>query len=240
MVLWIAAGIITCNVLLLFPTAFWWWTNIVLLPVPIVRHFNPDLEANLFTWYSSLLLILTSVSALMNFGLDSISRTAPSWRRYAWLWFCVVTLFLSLDEVATIHESIGRFLGQQIQGRHGSAEWFNDVGRRWILVYFPGIAAVVASILYVLMRLWKELPIVALCALTGVLLWITSLGLEFFLMEVCQRAEIPARCEQGEILLEESCEIFGTTAILIAFVWYAHHRVGQLVDIRRLETGAAN
>jgi len=233
MVLWIAAGIIACNVLLLFPTVFWWWTGIVLLPLPLVRHFNPDLEANLFTWYSSLLFILTSVSALVNFGLDSIPSGKATWTRYAWLWFCVVTLFLSLDEVATIHESIGRFLEQRMAEQNGWSQWGKDVGKRWILVYSPGIAAVVASILYVFMRLWRRLPGIALCALTGMVLWIASLGMEFFLVEVCRRSEIPARCEQGEILLEEGCEIFGTTAFLIAFVWYAHHRVTQVVAVRR-------
>jgi hypothetical protein len=176
---------------------------------------------------------------MMNFGLDSLHARTSMRRRYAWLWLCAVTLFLSLEEVATIHESIGDFLHGQLQGGGQWAEWVGKIGRRWVIVYAPAIITVAAFILFMFIRLWREFRGISLSALAGLTLWITSLGLEFFLTDLCRGAGNPLRCAQGEMLLEEACEIFGTSSLLIATVWYAQLRSTTLIRTIPMNTGAS-
>jgi len=237
LVRWIAASVIVCNVLVILPSAFWWLTGTNILPRPLIRHFDPDGEANLFAWYSSLLLILVSISALMNFGLDSLRAETATWKRYFWLWFCAVTLLLSLDEVATIHESIGKLVQRHLQtGSYAAGP--NEIGKRWILAYAPGIVAMIGSLTFVFFRLWRGLRWISLCALTGLAFWIIALGLEFLLTDLCETSATQLRCQQAEVLLEEASEIFGTTGLLIAFVWYAQQRAAGMVSAVRAHVDA--
>lgn len=236
LVSWIAAAIMICNVLMLFPTAFWWLTGTMIVPFPLVRQFDPNREANLFTWYSSLLLIVTSISALVNFGLDSLRTEEARWKRYAWLWLCAVILFLSMDEVATVHETVDRLVRQQLRGAEAWPAWVMQYGKTWIIAYTPGILIVVGSFLFVFRRLWRESHGIALFAMAGLTLWLGAIGLEFSQADLCQElgeTEMKPRCLEGEILFEEGCEILGTTSLLVAFVWYANARVTALVSTVR-------
>ena len=61
--------------------------------------------------------------------------TKTVWR-FAWLFIGGVTLFLSLDEIAQIHEVMGDYLRSSIQGRGDWAEWVGTKGRAWILPIF--------------------------------------------------------------------------------------------------------
>ena len=233
---WLAVIVLLCNLVLLFPSAWWWLTGTNVLSQAFVRHFDLNAESNLFAWYSSLLLTLASVAALLNFVLDSFGGS-ETWRRYGWLWFSVVMLFLSMDEVATIHESIDELMTRQLRGSGPWTVWAAGYGRTWILVYAPGILAAIGSVVFVFWHLRRSLPGLASCALVGMMLWVISLGLEFVQTDFCMAStsdpEAEMRCLQGEVLLEESAEVFGTTCLLIAFVWYAHRRVGELVAARR-------
>ena len=235
-VFWLAVIVLLCNVVLLFPAAWWWLTGTNVLPHAFVRHFDLNAESNLFAWYSSLLLTLASITALLNFVLDSFGGR-QTWRRYGWLWFSAVMLFLSMDEIATIHESIDEFTTSRLRGSATWTIWAAGYGRTWILVYAPGILAVIGSISFVFMNLGRTAPGLALCALGGMTLWIISLGLEFSQTDLCMAGTRDPgqelRCLQGEVLLEESAEVFGTTGLLIAFVWYAHQRVTEWVALPR-------
>jgi hypothetical protein len=64
--------------------------------------FNMDLEGNVPTWYSTVLLFSVS---LISLGIYMLSYDNARSRRF-WLVFSCVYSFLSMDEAAQIHESI--------------------------------------------------------------------------------------------------------------------------------------
>ncbi|OJX48153.1 MAG: hypothetical protein BGO78_12835 [Chloroflexi bacterium 44-23] len=75
----------------------------------LVQRFNLNAEANLPTWYETILLF--SISACSFFLYHLVKQTSATqfyWRKF-WLFFGSLYLLLSLDEAAQIHELIDRF-----------------------------------------------------------------------------------------------------------------------------------
>ena len=169
-------------------------------------------------------------AALVNFGLDSVAKGERSWLRYAWLGIGGVALFLSLDEVAMIHESVSMVVKQQLADS-SFATGGPEVDRRtWILAYAPGILAVICGFLFAFLRLFRSLRGPLLCGLGGLTLWISALVWEFF-------GDDFARVwgDKGlmlETVLEEGSEIFGTTALIVAFAWYGWKRLSVVLSDR--------
>lgn len=76
--------------------------------------FQFDREANLPTWFSSILLLGNGLLlALIASGAQQLRRQ----------WFCLSFLFflLSLDEVASLHEAAGRFASRVALGGEGTS-----------------------------------------------------------------------------------------------------------------------
>jgi len=69
----------------------------------IDSRFNLNDEANIPTWYSTVLLFSVSLSSFIIFQMEQKFENIESGRRF-WLGFGAVYFFLSLDEAARIHE----------------------------------------------------------------------------------------------------------------------------------------
>lgn len=109
-----------------------------------------------------------------------------------------------------------------------SRPWLGVAGKAWILPYLPVILPVIVFFFWMFLAMFREHSGARRLALCGLSLWIMALVLEFFFVDVdnawgCWYLRL-------EMLLEEAAEIFGTTAMLIAYVWYGQKRFNQLLE----------
>lgn len=77
------------------------------------RFFDLNLEQNIPAWYASVLWFLVFQFSLLNYLLERWSKSKTVRDRphsWVWLFFAVLFLVASADEVATIHEHVGSLL----------------------------------------------------------------------------------------------------------------------------------
>lgn len=227
----LAFWLVLTNLVLLAPSLVWVSTGFQIIPDgenfrhSIRWHFEPNVEDNLFTWYSSFLLILAALAALVNFWLDG------QWHRvlllrYAWLGLFLLAIALSIEEVAQIHESLATHASRWSE-KQGSWSWLQVRGKQWIIVYLPGILAATGFLFFTYIRMFQEHRGPRTLALLGLFLWIFALVLEFFYIDIgltWGRWWVAL-----ESVLEEGFEMFGSTTMVIAFSWYAQERFNRLM-----------
>ena len=98
----------------------------------VVDLFNTGIDANLPTWWSSVLLLACSglLGVIARAHTERVDGSPLAWRALATVFF-----FLSIDEVAMIHERIGDTVGDELLHRAGVREQYSN--RPWIVVYLP-------------------------------------------------------------------------------------------------------
>lgn len=132
------------------------------LPGRAEKLFDMDAEANVTTWWSAMLLAAVGVAAI----IVAASHGRGSRQLWAWAIVGLGFLFLSMDEVAQIHEEVGQAFDSSNEGRYWPilyaqfllagawAIWqaLRPLERRmralgWgsLLVLFAGVAAELAS-----------------------------------------------------------------------------------------------
>jgi len=158
------------------------------------RLFDLDLEANLPTWVSSLQFAAVAGCAFV------LARFAVRRQRYGWATLSAIFAFLSLDELALLHEELVDRISRDPSGD----AWF------WPVFFVPlGVAALVATAVVVgdVRRLGGS-PVLVVASFA---ILATSLVLD---AAATQFVDI-AWLFEPEIVLEEACELFGT-ALLVA------------------------
>jgi len=223
----LCVGVVNAVILLIWTVGL--VVDIKMWPGEFVRLIAPNGEANFIAWYSGTLLILAAIAALANFYLDGVGEAHGRSRwRLAWLGVSAVMLLLSLEEVAQIHEAVGALMRGWLAGPEGESQWAGVHGRAWILAYLPFILAVVVGFFWTFARMFRHHRVPFVLATGGVCFWLFALLMEFFLSEF--RAW--GMWYYGlEITLEESGEILGTSALLIAFVWYGEKRWREVIPM---------
>jgi hypothetical protein len=228
---WLACCLLAVNSVLAVVWIIGLIAGVEAFPGEFRRQFGPNEEGNFVTWYSNLLLTLIAVTALTNFWLDSLKKADRSPLRFAWIGVCVVTLILSLEEVAQLHETAQRSLEEWTKGRGEWARWLGTPGRAWVLPYLPGILVVVVGFLVTFLRMFKNHRAPLTLAITGICLWVLALVSEFFFIDIWNAW---GGWYYGlEVVLEEGAEILGSSSLLLAFVLYAQHRLGGFVGVDR-------
>ncbi|UVF18391.1 hypothetical protein HPT29_018010 [Microvirga terrae] len=86
------------------------------LVAELARLFNLDREATIPTWFSALLWQLAAL-----FALDSakLVKRHPGLEPWRWYMLAALCLFLSLDEAASFHETIGALIGDAVLNKVG-------------------------------------------------------------------------------------------------------------------------
>lgn len=171
----------------------------------IHNRFNLDGEANLPTWFSTVLLFSVSVSSLMVYFLrNKMSNYDHAWC-FFWLFFAAVYCFLSLDEAALLHE----FFTQ-------------STSLKWIFLYAPffGIFFFICS--YYLLVIYQGDKKSRNSILGGLIIYVfgalVSESISYLLYP------LPSWYQQVEFVLEEGFELVGTIIVL----------VGVLQELNRL------
>ena len=173
-------------------------------PKSVLRLFNLDEEANLPTWLSSSLLLLSSLL------LWGISRSAGEYGR-RWGYLAVVFAALSLDETASIHELLIVPLREQLH-LTGALHF------GWVLVGIP--AVVLIAVLYY--RPVAKLPsrIKYLAGLAALAYVGGALGLEMVGGAYADRYGEQTLIYGALTSAEENCELAGLYIWIYALMSY--------------------
>ena len=135
------------------------------------RFFDLNMEQNIPAWYASILWFIVFQFSLLNYILERRAHIRKP-RSWVWLFFAVLFLGASADEVATIHEHVGSLLQDLVVPtmrtqiatffvRHGfSAEsfvvHFSTSKSPWVLFYAPFLIAAGAFCWFFLWRRFSQ------------------------------------------------------------------------------------
>ena len=173
-----------------------------------IGMFNLDTEANIPTWYSTILLFLVSLCSLIVYRIRVNGITRSERGNAFWLFLAIVYCFLSMDEAARIHEFI-----------HGYTciKWFYTYAPFGALIFI--ITAVYFSVIrsnYKDLRIW----------ILGGLICYASGGLvaEFLSHYFSPLSPV---LQQVEFMFEEGMEMFGTSMVLMGCFTELNHLNAQ-------------
>jgi len=151
-------------------------------------RFNLDSEANIPTWFSTVLLFSVSLTSLGIYVFSRDVEMDASWKSF-WSCFSSVYCFLSLDEAARIHEILD-----------------TSMHLKWIYVYAPFGALFFILCGYFLMVINKNKDL-RNWILGGLIVYaLGGLGAESF--------DYFFYSSQAEVVFEEGFEMFGTIMVL--------------------------
>jgi hypothetical protein len=167
------------------------------LSLTINNRFNLDQEANIPTWYSTVLLFLVSMCSLtIYFYGTTLLSQSDRWRSF-WILMSSVYCFLSLDEAARLHELIDK---------HTSL--------KWVYVYAPFGAIFFLLCVFYLFSVRNNDRTLRIWLLGGLLLYATGgLFAEYYSYYFGPLSPI---LQQVEFVLEEGLEVLGTIMVLMA------------------------
>ncbi len=160
----------------------------------LVQRMNIDAEANIPTWFSTILLFSVSVTAFFIYRLVSGQPEVKSrWQKF-WLVLGVIYLILSLDEAAQIHELIDQL---------------TDV--KWVFIYAPVAGAIFLVCVYYFIVIRKQDGELRNWIIGGLVVFALG-GLVF--EWVTFTFHLPYALRQIAYVTEEGLELIGTTMVL--------------------------
>jgi len=176
------------------------------------EQFDLRQEANIATYFESAALAMAAIICWISGSVNG-GQTFPKWDRYlpGWRTLAGVFLFLSIDELAQIHEQFNRvkpgFTGQLSFVDHYS----------WVVVYLPGVVCIGIAFLPFLWRLPRKTA--ALIVLSGVLYVLGAAGLE--LVGAWQQVVDGIARDDARNALRSIAEETMETGAIILFIWVA-------------------
>lgn len=179
------------------------------------RLFHLNFESNVPTWFSSFVLILGALTAIR----CARGSLAVEERR-VWFVLAVTLLMLSLDEVAMLHETLGKAVARRIL-RIWPQSFLNPDSNTWPIGIGPFIIAGLISLAaFVRSRTCASGETLKYLYLGAVLFLLGSMGFEWFANFMNRRTA--EWLWQIEIVLEESFEMIGAITFLAGL--FIHER----------------
>jgi hypothetical protein len=175
------------------------------------RHLDVDSEWNAWAWAGSTAIASAAVMALV---LALVFEHHRALFALLAAWFA----FLSLDDIAEVHERLGRRLGHLVGYES------EDAGRLWVVLYLPAMALAAVALVTVARRLCTSNVARVIVAGLGVLA--VAVAAEV----VGSIARHNATASMAEIAIEEAAETVGwlllataLAALLLSVVATAEH-----------------
>ena len=191
------------------------WTKQVFFISFLLREFNLAWENTLATWYSSMLLLIVALLAIICFVIDRQNRMNRynNFLSYGWVIISLIFTGLSLDEIGAIHESLGNI------------DFFRRLGVKeallsntfYILIALVGVFMAAFGFLRFKKNKWAMIV-----GIFGVLLFITvplQERLEWSKAIWDTNTKNYDRSAYS-IIIEEGTEIFGSLSFIICLVQY--------------------
>lgn len=162
------------------------------------RFLDVNQEANIPTWFSSILLFMVSLTA---FGVFYFAELPAGWfYRYIWLILSIAYLYFSLDEIAGFHEFTIKMIERKTY--------------RWVYLYFPfALALFTYCLTYFMLHQRKQMGGPWPWILIGMMVaGAGGLGVEY-LQRLLLVDDVSSVVRHLSILLEEGMEMAGTALI---------------------------
>ncbi len=122
----------------------------------ILRILNLRWENTLGTWFEGVLFLITAMSFAV-FGWSKVENAAlPKLTKYIFRLMALAFCFLAVDEVASIHELVGR-VTEKTTGVLEQTP-IDQYGFSWILIYGPVCIIVLILITKIFLKLIRHLP----------------------------------------------------------------------------------
>ncbi len=174
----------------------------------LVRLFNVGEDSNIPTWYSSITLLFCSLLLAFIATSQKIARA-----RYILHWkvLSAIFLYLSIDEVAMIHENADAMLGSSI-----SRTGFLHYG--WVAVGVPLTLIFVVSYLKFLAHLPRKTRLLFFVA--GTIFVSGAIGAEMFAGRYDDLYGYENMTYAMITAVEEFCEMFGIVVFIYALLSY--------------------
>ncbi len=159
----------------------------------IDKRFDLDREANVPTWYSTILLFSVALTSITIHFLKNKSSNQN--RRFFWLGFSAVFCYLSLDEAAQLHEPL--------------TQWTSF---KWVFVYAPFFGMFFLLCVYYLLWIKNDNRTSGYLIIGGlVVLSIGGMVCEL----ISHLYDLPDTLQVIEFVLEEGLELIGTIIVLM-------------------------
>jgi uncharacterized membrane protein YhaH (DUF805 family) len=164
--------------------------------------FDINAEANIPTWYATILLLLVSVSAFLIFTVGRRKDPKDRWM-YFWIFFGLVYGFFSMDEAAVIHEMLDTL-----------------PNFKWIVVYAPlALLFFLACAYYFFIKRKKDMYL-RNWIISGLIVYIAgALGCEW----VSYNFDLVYALQMIELVAEEGLEMLGTIMVLMGCLTEINH-----------------
>ena len=182
-----------------------------------------DLELSVVTWYSSAKLATVGLLALCCSRRDSVEGGL---RRLVWPSLAALFFALAVDESASLHERLARFLmsselGERLRIRLLDGDADKDAFA-WPVLLAPVVVAVVFFLAHALYDRMRSNRQGLALGLAGVACYVGAVGLEGIAVYTSPAIELWGAAElaryQRFMLVEESLELAGTTLMLAALL----------------------
>jgi hypothetical protein len=190
----------------------------------ILGLFNLSSENTIASWYASMLLLLTSLLAIVCYEAEKRKHIAGHKRFFSsgWLIISVVFAMLSLDEQGSLHENAGKLASFDIIG---DGSWQS-------VLAIPLLAFVIFMVVFAWLHLrYSRWPIVFLIA--GAALFLSIPVQEHFEMLMWGRAQFSENWRRpiGFALLEEGSELLATLCFMTAMVMHLSFRTDEGTNV---------
>ena len=211
--------IILLNILLLFGT---WLDNSRVIASKsytiqtFLAQFNFAKENVGAAWYSSMLLLLVGLMAVLCFIMDMNRFVKPTDKilNYGWLLVAMIFILLSFDEMGSFHEIIGETALFKKMGNSKSGGWY---------AFYALIGLVALFMISFFLMKFKDNKWAFFLTVFAVLLFVSNPFQEKYEIYTWRHSPNPRLWQRPSffLLLEEGSEILASFCFLYSFVLYS-------------------
>ncbi|HEY1599673.1 MAG TPA: hypothetical protein VGG64_08730 [Pirellulales bacterium] len=167
--------------------------------------FDLTAEGSLNNWFTSLTLDLAAVVALVVYSLRRHRLDDYHGHYRIWLWVAACWLWLSVDEAASLHESVQTTL------REFAGQSLRETEMIWVGFYALVVGGITLRLVFELRSCISSLVALTISGVT----FATALAAHF--------GFLPPNVAEYGVLIEEGCEMGGSLLLLFSMCLYARH-----------------
>jgi hypothetical protein len=174
------------------------------------RLLNLNGEMNIPTWYSSMQLF----SAAVLYGVFALRNVDRSFATRSLFLFPLFLLMFSIDEVACIHEWLGKKTDVLLPSGTRQGTWFETTGIWFFVIGVPVSALCFLTLIYLKTYYGRSRKVFRLMMIGMAIFFGGAIGVEIL-------SNVPGSGSLGqivEVVLEEGMEMAGVTVL----IWAAH------------------
>lgn len=205
------------------------------------RLFDLDGEQNLCAWFATILWFCAGLASFFAFWAET---TGAQTRKASSFWWCCIGLgfvFLSLDELAEVHEHVGSYFLKMLKGTS-----YGDIinsfvpDSPWLFFYIPPmILLAIFNVWFLWVRMHRKWQLLALLA-GAAIAFPLAVGNEYYQSMPADKYHAIAKAmhlhskeaNRLSIMIEETAENVAVCCVALAFFSYAC----QLIVDRRVST----